>query len=129
MFNLSPRFLIKGKVTCERASNFGALYESHVKPQRLRYILFAKRQCGCCSYVGRQPGEMAQGLSIGFGCDKPGTVLHELGHAVGFWHEMSRPDRDDYIKINLENVNPGHESNFDIELEVDSRGVPYDHQE
>ena len=95
----------------------------------LRYILFAKRQCGCCSYVGRQPGEMAQGLSIGFGCDKPGTVLHELGHAVGFWHEMSRPDRDDYIKINLENVNPGHESNFDIELEVDSRGVPYDHQE
>ena len=36
-----------------------------------------------------------------------GTVLHEMLHAMGFYHEQSRTDRDQYVKIHLENVQSG----------------------
>ena len=37
---------------------------------------------GCWSHVGN--ANTAQDLSLGFGCVKQGTVMHELLHALGF---------------------------------------------
>lgn len=60
----------------------------------------------CCSYVGRRGGG-PQAISIGKNCDKFGIVVHELGHVIGFWHEHTRPDRDEHVSIIRENIQPG----------------------
>ena len=66
-----------------------------------------------------------QPVSIGYYCTFSSAV-HEIGHVLGFWHEQSRPDRDQYINIHEENIHPGYESNFDKKTNVNSLGVPYD---
>lgn len=53
-------------------------------------------------------------------------VTHEIGHAVGFFHEQSRSDRDDAIYINWPNVQEGFELQFEKEEDVNF-GIPYDY--
>ncbi|KAF2358176.1 Peptidase M12A [Trinorchestia longiramus] len=65
---------------------------------------------GCTSNIGRVGG--SQALSLGPGCIKAGVVMHELMHALGFWHEQSRFDRDRYININWDNIQKGKGYNF-----------------
>lgn len=62
--------------------------------------------CRCCSYVGRRGGG-PQAISIGKNCDKFGIVVHELGHVIGFWHEHTRPDRDEHVSIIRDNIQAG----------------------
>ena len=57
-------------------------------------------------------------INIGQGCGNKGTVMHEIGHAVGFWHEHSRTDRDKYIKILNKHVMPGMGPQFGELLEI-----------
>jgi hypothetical protein len=59
--------------------------------------------------VGRLGGEQSVGGSGA--CTLP-TLLHELGHVIGLWHEQSRPDRDSYVSVNYGNLIKGSISNF-----------------
>ncbi|XP_059196309.1 meprin A subunit beta-like isoform X2 [Centropristis striata] len=72
----------------------------------------------CSSSVGLQRTGKQQ-LSIGENCDNLGTVEHEFLHALGFWHEHSRADRDDYVNIMWDRIKDGKETNF-----VKHNGIP-----
>lgn len=50
---------------------------------------------------------MGQNLSIGQGCDYKAIIEHEILHALGFYHEQSRTDRDDYVNIWWDEILPG----------------------
>ena len=90
----------------------------------------------CSSFIGRftLDGEepiyrTGQPIYLTEACaSKRGNIIHELGHAIGFWHEHTRPDRDDYVRILWENINENFTDNFKVQerSEIDSLGVPYD---
>ncbi|XP_058250702.1 meprin A subunit beta [Hemibagrus wyckioides] len=83
---------------------------------------------GCFSSVGnRRVGK--QVLSIGAGCDRIATIEHEFLHALGFWHEQSRADRDDYVTIMWDRIQEGREHNFNKYDDTisSSLNVPYDY--
>lgn len=64
---------------------------------------------GCSSHVGRQGGQ--QFVNLADGCLR-GQVIHEIGHVVGLWHEQSREDRDLFVQIRWENIEPAAVHNF-----------------
>jgi len=65
----------------------------------------------CESFVGRAGNQQVVDGSAN--CSL-GTILHEMGHVTGLFHEQSRPDRDQYLTLNLSNVIKGSEYNFEI---------------
>ena len=77
-------------------------------------------------------GGTDQKISVGLHnqplCREHGTLLHEIGHTIGFWHEQARPDRDRYVRVIRENIVAGRLREFlKYDTEVNSLGVEYDY--
>ena len=68
---------------------------------------------GCSSYVGmKEEGVQEIRLGTGQGCKN--AVVHEIGHALGLFHEQRHPDRDQFVTIVWSNIKKGHEHNFAV---------------
>ena len=92
------------------------------------YIIIKGDSSGCWSYVGKHN----EGQVVNFqnpGCLHHGTIIHEFMHALGFYHQQSASDRDEWVTVVWENIKPGREYNFDKydKKTISDYGVPYDY--
>ncbi|XP_044763767.1 zinc metalloproteinase nas-13-like [Coccinella septempunctata] len=100
------------------------------KSSDVDYIAITSGNSGCWSNVGRVSGKQEVNLQTPACTTKVGTILHELMHACGFYHEQNRPDRDDYVTVSFQNIKSGHESNFKKATPESTNdfGVTYDYR-
>lgn len=116
-------------VELEDVSIFEEL-SSIISRSSLDYVNFTKRSIGERGYslfIGRKGGKQ----SIRFGRNRNITqydVYHEFLHAIGFWHEHNRPDRDDFIVVDFEPLgNLDASVNYGIKHTIQSNGMDYDY--
>ncbi|XP_047429739.1 low choriolytic enzyme-like [Mugil cephalus] len=95
-------------------------------PRRIqRAYLSIEPRSGCSSLMGRLGDKQVVSLQR-YGCISHGVIQHELLHALGFYHEHTRYDRDQYIRINWENIDAYHMHNFKMK-DSDFLNTPYDY--
>nr|CAH7768369.1 unnamed protein product [Callosobruchus chinensis] len=110
-------FIIEGDYTEEEIQTINRAMELYHKytcltfreklPSDEDYIAIINDATGCWSTIGRQEGMQEVNLEAPLCVQLVGTVTHELMHAAGFLHELTRPDRDDFVEINWSNVREG----------------------
>lgn len=75
------------------------------------FILFKNfflHTSSCWSFLGQTGGNQILSLQTP-GCMWSGVAAHELMHALGFVHEQSRSDRDNYVTIVWKNIMAGQD--------------------
>ncbi|XP_054083578.1 seminal metalloprotease 1 [Zeugodacus cucurbitae] len=81
-----------------------------------QYVAISSKAGGCFTAVGYQAKVQTMNLEnypIGEGCFRPGTILHEFMHALGFYHQQSDSERDEFIQVVYDNIVAGKELNFE----------------
>jgi hypothetical protein len=81
------------------------------------------------SPVGMQSSVNTINISPQGGCPV-GTIMHEILHSAGLFHEQSRKDRDKHVRLNRANLRPGKIHNFQKYTEPGQSGKdigPYDY--
>ncbi|NIJ52974.1 M12 family metallopeptidase [Dyadobacter arcticus] len=72
----------------------------------IRFVSSSVNRSNIGMITGKQVIELESGASVG-------TIVHEIGHAIGLVHEQARADRDQYLTVHWENIEAGKEHNFE----------------
>jgi hypothetical protein len=86
---------------------------------------------GCWSSIGRAviTGFDVQSITLdNSGCDDSGIAAHEIGHAIGIYHEQSRDDRDEYVTVQYDQIREGRAAQFDMRGGLAEDRGPYDYE-
>ncbi|XP_016952152.2 zinc metalloproteinase nas-13 [Drosophila biarmipes] len=114
-------YVIEGSFTDQELRQINnAIQEYHTRTCvrfRLRtseddFISIGSENSGCWSAVGRLGGRQELNLQSPNCLRKIGTSIHELMHALGFFHEQNRHERDSYVRLIGDNVVAGKMKNF-----------------
>jgi len=124
--NLSPKFRRNVDKAVEEYNRKTCI--RFVRRTNERSFIEFVSSSGCFSMLGMIGGR--QQISLGRRCDSVGVTIHEMMHALGFFHEQSRLDRDNYIRINWNNIPTKLWRNFEKyeQGQADTLGAPYDKQ-
>ncbi|XP_038063660.1 protein SpAN-like isoform X2 [Patiria miniata] len=88
-------------------------------------------KAGCWADVGCHP--TLNRVNVATTCDpydQIGVLMHELFHAMGRYHEHTRPDRDQFVTILYGNIKEDQEHNFEKHSSADflTYGIKYDYE-
>ena len=86
----------------------GSKCVSFMKRKNEKNFLKIANERSCWSYVGKFVEQRSQTLSLDADkCIEIKNIAHELLHALGLRHEQSRPDRDEWIQVDFQNIKEG----------------------
>ncbi|XP_017115530.1 seminal metalloprotease 1 [Drosophila elegans] len=98
-------------------------------------LIITSKGVGCnCAYLGfrnRTHQVNLQNFPLGKGCFRIGSILHEFLHVLGFEHQHVSRNRDQYVSIKWDNINPEFKINFvntDNTTDWHDFGEGYDYQ-
>jgi hypothetical protein len=81
-----------------------------LRTTQTNYVTFRVGE-GCSSSIGMIGGQ--QFITMASGCSA-GNIRHEIGHAIGLFHEHTRADRGSFVTIHWNEIEAGKEHNFNI---------------
>jgi hypothetical protein len=89
--------------------------ETNQTESQQHHIKFVKSKNDCGAMIGYHPSKNhSSPVSLTNSCiTQKSAILHELLHVIGLFHHQCRYDRDNYIEILWDNVDPSQIHNFD----------------
>ncbi|DAZ98960.1 TPA: hypothetical protein N0F65_000492, partial [Lagenidium giganteum] len=101
-YQIGPMFNDEENANIKRAMDMFMAEDIRIKFQECqpasvcgnKYVNITRNEDACYSYVGYVDNHKPQVLNLGKSCfDTAGIAVHELGHALGLYHEHTHPER------------------------------------